>query len=115
MAVVEAATALKAGLAVHALGLLAYTRYPESLEGARWIRTIDLVFCNLVLIRPSAAQIDFWESTLRRMAQAPEWKENLEKNHWTENFLIGPQLAKEIEQEYSYLKSMLMDLGLVKQ
>ena len=49
------------------------------------------------------------------MAQAPEWKENLEKNHWMENFLTGPQLAKEIEQEYSSLKSMLTDLGLVKQ
>jgi putative tricarboxylic transport membrane protein len=63
----------------------------------------------------SPAQVEYWESTLRRMAQAPEWKENLEKNHWSENFLTGPQLAKEIEQEYSYLKSMLTDLGLVKQ
>lgn len=60
------------------------------------------------------AQVGYWESALRRMAQTPEWKGDLEKNHWTEHFLTGAALGKEIEKEYSELKATLVDVGLAK-
>ena len=60
------------------------------------------------------AQAAFWESALRKMSQTPEWKADLEKNHWSENFVTGPALAKEIEREYAELKTALAEVGLVK-
>jgi putative tricarboxylic transport membrane protein len=60
------------------------------------------------------AQVAHWESALRRMSQTPEWKADLEKNHWSENFLTGAALGKEIEKEYSELKTTLVDVGLAK-
>jgi len=60
------------------------------------------------------AQTAFWEAALSKMSQTPEWKADLEKNHWTENFLTGAALKKEIEQEHGALKTALSDVGLVK-
>ena len=60
------------------------------------------------------AQVGYWESALQRMSQTPEWKGDLEKNHWTEHFLTGAALRKEIEKEYSELKATLVDVGLAK-
>jgi putative tricarboxylic transport membrane protein len=62
----------------------------------------------------SPAQIAYWESALGRMAGTPEWKADLERNHWSEHFLVGAPLRKEIEEEYAYLKTTLADLGLAK-
>ena len=60
------------------------------------------------------AQVAFWESALRRMIQTPEWKADLEKNHWTSHFLTGTALVKELEKEYGELKVALAEVGLVK-
>ena len=79
---------------------------------------VDLVYGNWRgVIGPKGltpAQVAFWESTLRRMSQTPEWKADLEKNHWTEHFLTGAALAREIEKEYAELKTALSEVGLVK-
>lgn len=60
------------------------------------------------------AQVAFWEDALRKMAQAPEWKDDLEKNYWSDNFGGSAQLAKELESDYAYLKTVLLDLGLAR-
>ena len=60
------------------------------------------------------AQVGYWESALRRLSQTPEWKADLEKNHWSEHFMTGAALGKEIEKEYSELKATLVDVGLAK-
>jgi len=60
------------------------------------------------------AQAGYWESALRRLSQTPEWKADLEKNHWSEHFMTGAALGKEIEKEYSELKATLVDVGLAK-
>lgn len=60
------------------------------------------------------AQIVFWEAALRKMAQAPEWKDDLEKNYWSDNFAGSAQLAKDLEADYAYLKTVLLDLGLAR-
>lgn len=62
----------------------------------------------------NAAQLAFWEDALRKMAQAQEWKDDLEKNYWSDNFAGSAQLARDLETDYSYLKGVLLDLGLVR-
>lgn len=62
----------------------------------------------------TSAQVAFWEEALRKMAQAPEWKGDLEKNYWSDNFAGSAQLADELEKDYAYLKAILLDLGLAR-
>lgn len=80
---------------------------------------VDLVYGNWrAVFGPKSltpAQVAFWENALRRMADTPEWKADLEKSHWTEYFVTGAALQKELEKDYTYLKTMLVDLGLAKQ
>jgi len=79
---------------------------------------VDLVYGNWrAVFAPKSltpAQLAFWESALRRMAEAPEWKADLEKNHWTEHFKTGAALQQELEQDFIWLKTTLVELGLAK-
>ncbi len=60
-------------------------------------------------------QVAYWENALRKVAETPEWKADLGKNFWTDHFVTGAALKKELEQEYATDKAVLVDLGLVKQ
>jgi len=62
----------------------------------------------------SAAQIGYWEGVLRKATEIPEWKEDLEKNYWTEQFVTGTQFRKMLDQEYVETRAVLTDLGLAK-
>jgi tripartite-type tricarboxylate transporter receptor subunit TctC len=48
------------------------------------------------------------------MTLTPEWKADLERNHWTDHFVTGAPLHKALEQEYGSLKATLTDLGMAK-
>ncbi|HEY0338410.1 MAG TPA: tripartite tricarboxylate transporter substrate binding protein [Burkholderiales bacterium] len=63
----------------------------------------------------TTAQIAYWENALRKVAEAPEWKADLEKNYWSDHFVTGAALKKELEQEYASDRAVLVDLGLAKQ
>ena len=79
---------------------------------------VDLVYGNWrAVFAPKSltpGQLAFWENALRRMAEALEWKADLEKNHWTEHFKTGAALQQELEQDYIWLKTTLVELGLAK-
>lgn len=60
------------------------------------------------------AQVAYWENTLRNVTETAEWKADLEKNYWTDDFVTGAQLRKNLEQEYAYTRSVLVDVGLAK-
>jgi putative tricarboxylic transport membrane protein len=60
------------------------------------------------------AQVSFWENVLAKATKLPEWKEDLEKNYWTEQFVTGSELHKLLDQEYVETKAVLVDLGLAK-
>ena len=60
------------------------------------------------------AQVAFWENAMRKITEMPEWKADLEKNFWTDNFLTAAPLKQEIEREYAATKAVLVDLGLAK-
>ncbi len=59
-------------------------------------------------------QLAYWEGVLRKSTEAPEWKEELEKNIWSDVFTGSAQFAKELEQDYASMKAVLLDLGLAK-
>ena len=60
------------------------------------------------------AQVAFWEGALRKLTQTDEWKTDLERNYWFNDFMPATEFRKELEKEYSDTKAVLVDLGLVK-
>jgi putative tricarboxylic transport membrane protein len=61
------------------------------------------------------AQIAYWEEALRKVTTTDEWKTDLERNYWFNDFMPAAQFAKELEKEYGETKAVLVDLGLAKQ
>jgi len=61
-----------------------------------------------------AAQIAYWENTLRKAIESPEWKSDIEKIFAVEEFLTGARLRQDLEKEYADTKAVLLDLGMVK-
>jgi len=59
-------------------------------------------------------QTAFWEGALRKATEAPEWKSDLEKNIWADAFVAGQAFSKELDQDYSEMRSVLSHLGLAK-
>ncbi|MDP1537709.1 MAG: tripartite tricarboxylate transporter substrate binding protein [Burkholderiales bacterium] len=59
-------------------------------------------------------QLAYWEGVLRKSTAAPEWKEELEKNIWSDVFTGSAQFTKDLEQDYTSMKAVLVDLGLAK-
>ena len=62
----------------------------------------------------SAAQSAYWENALRKVVETPEWKQDLEKNYWSDDFVAGENFRKEMAADYVSMKSVLVDLGLAK-
>jgi putative tricarboxylic transport membrane protein len=62
----------------------------------------------------TSAQIAFWEGALRKVVETAEWKQDLERFYWTDDFTTGAQFKKDIEADYAATKAVLADLGLVK-
>jgi putative tricarboxylic transport membrane protein len=63
----------------------------------------------------SAAQIAYWEGVLAKATQVPEWREDLEKNFWSDDFVTSAQFRKDLDKDYADLKAVLVELGLAKQ
>ena len=63
----------------------------------------------------TAAQVAYWEGVLRKATEYPEWKTDVENNFWTDDFVTGPQLRKDLDKDYADMKAVLVDLGLAKQ
>ncbi len=61
------------------------------------------------------AQAGYWEGVLRKATEAPEWKTDLEKNFWSDDFAAGEPFRKDLAQDYAAMKSVLIEIGLAKQ
>jgi putative tricarboxylic transport membrane protein len=102
------------------VGIAANQRFPGALAGVpTWKEQgINVVFGGWrAIIGPrgmSAAQSAYWEGALRRVVETPEWKQDLEKNYWSGDFVTGEQFRKDMAQDYASMKSVLVDLGLAK-
>jgi len=62
----------------------------------------------------TAQQAAFWEGIMRKVTEAPEWKTDLERNFWADDFLAGEKFRKDLDGEYEAMKAVLVDLGLAK-
>lgn len=63
----------------------------------------------------SAEQIAYWENALRRVNETSEWKAELERYYWSDFFVTGAALRKNLEREYAQTRVILGELGLLKQ
>lgn len=59
-------------------------------------------------------QSAYWEDVLRKATQAPEWKTDIEKNFWADDFVVGERFRKDLDQDYAAMKTVLIDIGLAK-
>ncbi len=62
----------------------------------------------------SPAQVAYWESALRKAAQSAEWKAELERNYWSDDFVTSAQFRKDLDKDYADMKAVLGDLGLAR-
>jgi putative tricarboxylic transport membrane protein len=63
----------------------------------------------------TAAQVAYWEDVLRKATATKEWKDDLEKNYWSDDFVTSAQFRKDLEKDYADMKAVLMELGLARQ
>lgn len=61
-----------------------------------------------------AAQVAYWENTLRKASESAEWKSDIERIFAVEEFLTGEKLRQDLEKEYADTKAVLVDLGMAK-
>jgi len=115
------ATVHVAGGKMRIVGVGAPQRFQGALAGApTWKEQgINLVSgTSRGIVAPkdlSAAQIAFWEDALRKVVATDDWKTDLERNYWFNDFMPSAQFKKELDKEYAETKAVLVDLGLAKQ
>jgi putative tricarboxylic transport membrane protein len=80
---------------------------------------VDLVFGGWrAIMGPkglSAAQVAYWEGALEKATKVPAWREDLQRNFWSDDFVKSAQFRKDLEKDYADMKAVLVDLGLAKQ
>lgn len=62
----------------------------------------------------TAAQVAYWDGALKGLTASEEWKTNLERNYWADDYMPSAETRKYIETEYGQLKSFLVELQLAK-
>jgi putative tricarboxylic transport membrane protein len=68
-----------------------------------------------MMVGPKAmtpAQLAYWEGALRRMAETPEWKKDLEDNEFEPMFMGSRETLAYLKAQYAELKKALDDLGM---
>lgn len=103
------------------VGVAAPQRFPGGLANAPTWREqgIDLVFSGWrAVMGPkglSPQQTAYWEGALRKATALPDWKGDLEKNYWTDDFATSEQFRKDLDTDYAAMKAVMVELGLAKQ
>lgn len=59
------------------------------------------------------AQVAFWDQAFAKAVQGEDWKQDLEKNAWAEDFMASAETRKHLDSEHELLGRMLTDLGLI--
>lgn len=102
------------------VGIASAQRFPGALAVVpTWKEQgINIVFGGWrAIIGPrgmSAAQSAYWEGALRKVVETPEWKADLARNFWSDDFVTGEQFRKDLAQDYAAMKTVLIDIGLAK-
>ena len=62
----------------------------------------------------SPQQVRYWEGALRKVTESPQWKSELEKNYWSDFYIVGPALRTTLDKEYAEMKAVMVELGFAK-
>ena len=62
----------------------------------------------------TAAQIRYWETTLKKMSETGDWRKTLEKRLWVNNFVGAEGSKKELKLQYDEMRAGMAELGLAK-
>jgi putative tricarboxylic transport membrane protein len=62
----------------------------------------------------SAAQLEYWESTLQRITSTDDWKAYVEKNVSEPRFMKSAEFVNFLAEQDKILRGVLSDLGLAK-
>jgi putative tricarboxylic transport membrane protein len=60
------------------------------------------------------AQTAFWDGALRGLTQSDEWKKELERNNWADDFRASAEARRYMEEDYKELRAFLTELELAK-
>ena len=102
------------------VAVAAEKRFPGALaEMPTWKEQgVNLVFGGWrAILAPKGLtpqQSAYWESVMRRVTETPEWKTDLERNFWADDFVAGERFRKDLDHDYAAMKGVLLDLGLAK-
>lgn len=103
------------------VGVSAGQRLPGAMAGIpTWKEQgVDLVYGSWRAILGAKGiapeQVAYWENALRRVSETTEWKAELERYYWSDYFVAGAALRKNLAKEYADMKSVLVELGLARQ
>ena len=62
----------------------------------------------------AAEHVAYWEDVLRKVTATKEWKEDLERNFWSDDFVTSAQFRKDLDKDYADIKAVLVDIGLAR-
>jgi putative tricarboxylic transport membrane protein len=102
------------------VGVAAEKRFPGALaQIPTWKEQgVDLVFGGWrAIFAPQGItreQVAFWEGALRKATTVAEWRADIERNYWADDFVTGAAFMKQLDQEYASMRAVLVDLGLAK-
>jgi putative tricarboxylic transport membrane protein len=102
------------------VGVSAERRFPGALANLpTWKEQgVNLVFGGWrAILAPKGLtpqQAAYWEGVLKRATESPEWKADIEKNFWADDFVAGPQFRKDLDKDYADMKAVLIELGMAK-
>jgi putative tricarboxylic transport membrane protein len=61
----------------------------------------------------TSGQMAFWDQAFAQMVKAPEWKQDVARNAWAEDFMNSTQTLRHLESETETIQKLLMELGVV--
>jgi putative tricarboxylic transport membrane protein len=62
-----------------------------------------------------APEIAYWDGVFDKLAQTPEWKKDAEEQFWNPDYLLSAKTKEHLDKEAAVLRTILTDLGLMKQ
>lgn len=61
-----------------------------------------------------AAEVAYWSDRLAEVVKTDEWTENLKRNHWDADFIVGPAAKRFLDVRYEELRTTLANLRATK-
>ena len=62
-----------------------------------------------------ADQVAYWDGVLERVSRDPQWKENLDANHWHNDYRNSRDAVRYLDGLHVEMRDVLKELGLAKQ